>query len=142
MHSPQAGHRPAHIAGVAQKVAVTFSGVVSERIVALRIDTAGMEGSSGGRHIPGPHFTARLDPARAKASPRQGDGGGPQSRKTAVWGRWPERLSQDAFYPIAYPQMLLSRRLEERLDRHQGDQPGVKIPKLSCPNSGHPAKPL
>ena len=29
--------------------------------------------------------------------------------------RWPERLSREAFYLVAYPVMLLSRRLEERL---------------------------
>ncbi len=29
--------------------------------------------------------------------------------------RWPGRFGREAFYPIAYPQMFLSRRLEERL---------------------------
>ncbi len=29
--------------------------------------------------------------------------------------RWPERLSREAFYLVAYPVMLLSRRLEDRL---------------------------
>ena len=39
----------------------------------------------------------------------------PAHRQTPEVVRWPQRLSQTDFYPVAYPLMLLSRRLEQRL---------------------------
>ena len=39
----------------------------------------------------------------------------PSHRQLPELARWPERLSREAFHLAAYPLMLLSRRLEERL---------------------------
>jgi hypothetical protein len=51
-------------------------------------------------------------------------------------GREEQRLDIDT------PLLNLNERshLEEQLDGHQGDLPGVEISKLSCPNSGHHAE--
>jgi 2-oxoisovalerate dehydrogenase E1 component len=62
--------------------------------------------------VPAPHFGGKWAADAATTLPLRG---GSAAQKPAEWGRWPERLSHDAFYPVAYPQMLLSRRLEERL---------------------------
>ena len=39
----------------------------------------------------------------------------PEHGQVAGLARWPERLSRETFHLVAYPLMLLSRRLEERI---------------------------
>ena len=56
----------------------------------------------GGKWIPGPAGESlRLDSAHPQQSPEL--------------LRWPQRLTQETFYPVVYPLMLLSRRLEQRI---------------------------
>jgi len=60
----------------------------------------------------GPHRAARTRPAREGDAQLRFDAGEAAIPESA---RFPRRLSQPEFYAIAYPLMLLTRRMEERL---------------------------